>query len=141
MAADIPWLVAQRSAFWAEGGQTVDNTLTASCLESLMRDRSLGEAWLVLTSGVPAGYAVLAFGFSLEFHGRDALVDELYILPGLRGQGLGRAFLGFLEGRAGQAGARFLHVESMDSNPRAREFYRKLGYRAHPSVLMSKRLA
>jgi len=39
------------------------------------------------------GYAVLAFGFSLEFDGRDAFLDELFIAEPCRGQGIGSAVL------------------------------------------------
>ena len=45
----------------------------------------------------PFDRVVLTLGWSLEYHGRDAFVDELFIAPSCRGRGLSKLALGVLE--------------------------------------------
>ena len=40
---------------------------------------AFGKAWLLCAGSKPVGYVVLTLGFSFEFHGHDAFIDELYI--------------------------------------------------------------
>jgi GNAT superfamily N-acetyltransferase len=44
------------------------------------------------------GYIVLTLGDSLEYHGRDAFVDEIYIRESHRGKGIGAQAIKFVEG-------------------------------------------
>ena len=69
------------------------------------------------------GYLVVAFGYSLEFRGRDAFVDELYVAPTHRGRGLGREALRVAEPCCLEAGVRALHLEVRPGNARARGLY------------------
>ncbi len=41
----------------------------------------------MLLDGTAAGYAALTFGFSLEVGGRDAFIDELFLIEAARGKG------------------------------------------------------
>src|SRR5690606_31264258 len=56
-------------------------------LRSSWRDPALARVYLLEVEGGVQGYAVLAFGFSFEFDGRDALIDELYIREEARERG------------------------------------------------------
>jgi ribosomal protein S18 acetylase RimI-like enzyme len=91
-------------------------------------------------AGGIVGYAILCLGYSVEFGGRDAFVDEAFVLPGSRGGGIGRALLAEAEAHARRLGARALHLEADHANPRAAELYRRLGFRDHPRHLMTLRL-
>src|SRR5688572_800545 len=64
-----------------------------AALRALLADRRLGCVLLAEQDGAVAGYVVLGYGYSLEFHGRDAFVDELYVRDGARGQGIGSLLL------------------------------------------------
>jgi GNAT superfamily N-acetyltransferase len=97
--------------------------------------------WLVEHDNAPAGYAVLTYGYSLEFLGRDAFVDEVYLRPAYRGRGWGRQTLRALEKSARAAGVNAIHLEAMRGNNRARRVYRQLGFSRRPSELMSKLLS
>jgi predicted acetyltransferase len=63
----------------------------------LLEDPGLRRVWLVQAGDENAGYAVLCFGFSLEYHGRDAFVDEIYIRAQFRAQGLGKRALQMMD--------------------------------------------
>jgi ribosomal protein S18 acetylase RimI-like enzyme len=89
-------------------------------------------------AGAVAGYAVLAFGFSLEFHGRDAFLDELYVRESFRGSGVGTACLEWLEAVCRAEGVHALHLEVDRTNAGAKRLYHRLGYGDHDRHLLTK---
>ena len=99
-----------------------------------LRDGALGSVYLIRSGEDVAGYVVLTFGFSLEFYGRDALVDELYLREEFRGKGLGRTALQFVEGVCREEGIKALHLEVDRVNTRAQGVYRAAGYRDHDAI-------
>ena len=76
------------------------------------------------------GYAALCFGYSIEFRGRDAFVDELFIAEQARGKGLGSRVLELIRKEAARLGIVALHLEVARDNTRARRLYEKWGFRA-----------
>ncbi len=111
-----------------------------SALASLLRDSSLGTVALICDGEAAAGYAVLTYGYSVEFHGRDLLVDDLYLRPAYRGQGWGTWVLGEVEKIARRQGLHALHLEVARWNTGARRFYGRAGFLAHDGDFLSKRL-
>ncbi len=62
----------------------------ARAVTVLLQDPSLGRMWLIEVAGSSIGYLALTLGYSLEFHGRDSFLDELFIQSPYRGHGFGR---------------------------------------------------
>ena len=81
------------------------------------------------------------FGYSLEWLGRDAFVDEFYLIEEYRGRGWGRRTMEFVEEAARAAGIRALHLEVVQKNVRALDVYRKMGFLEHTGTLLSKWIA
>jgi ribosomal protein S18 acetylase RimI-like enzyme len=139
--------------YYAFDGHAFDEQKARAALIALLRDPNLGRVWLILantneaekterTNGAfPVGYIVLCFGYSLEWLGRDAFVDEFYLLPDYRGRGWGRKTMAFLEDAARSLNVTALHLEVMHRNPNALELYRKLGFEGHKSSFLSKWIA
>jgi ribosomal protein S18 acetylase RimI-like enzyme len=121
-------------------GSALDVGLTLGALQTLVDDASLGRVWVVEVNGEAVGYAILTLGYSLEFHGRDAVIDELYLVERYRGRGLGTAVLGLIEGACRVLGVRALHLEVERTNVGAQRFYHRLGFQDHDRYLLSKRL-
>lgn len=96
----------------------------------LQQSASLGRIWLVRHQGAMVGYAALCFGYSIEFRGRDAFVDELFIAEQARGKGLGSRVLELIRKEAARLGIVALHLEVARDNTRARRLYEKWGFRA-----------
>lgn len=96
----------------------------------LLADPALGGIWLILTDGQLVGYIALTFGYSIEFGGKDAFIDEFYIRSEFRGQGLGQQTLKLIypEVKARNIGA--LHLEVDRNNSRAQQFYIRANF--HP---------
>jgi ribosomal protein S18 acetylase RimI-like enzyme len=112
----------------------------AVALASLLADGSQGRAWLFEAEDDDAGYLILTWGYSLEFGGRYGLVDELYVRPGYRGEGLGTRALDAAVSACRSHGALAVRLEVDHSNPDAERLYRRVGFAVHERNLMSYRL-
>lgn len=79
--------------------------------------------------GKPVGYAVYFFTFS-TFEGRPTLyLEDVFVLPGHRGGGLGRKFFDALLREARREKCGRMEWTVLDWNRPAIRFYRKLGAR------------
>jgi ribosomal protein S18 acetylase RimI-like enzyme len=108
---------------------------------SLRRFRALpafGGVWMLSEGDKPVGYIVLTVGFSFEFHGHDAFIDELYVDAAYRRRGHGRKAVAFIEEKAREMGVNAIHLEVDRGNDPARELYRRTGYADHHRFLMTK---
>ena len=110
-----------------------------AALAALAAGEALGRSWLVTLAGRPVGYVVLTLGFSVEAGGCEGCLDEWYLLPEVRGRGLGRQVLGLVEAAARELGVRRLFLEVEHANP-AIALYRRVGFVDHRRHLLSKRL-
>lgn len=114
---------------------------TEQALQGLLADPRLGFVVLAEPQGpVPGlvGYAVVGFGYSLEFAGRDAFVDELFVLPDSRGLGIGALLLGAIERECLAEKVAALHLEVEHANQDAKRLYERNAYEAHKRHLMTK---
>ncbi len=127
--------------YYAFDGHGFDRDKARVALTAVLDDSSLGLAWLILDGNVSVGYVVLCFGYSLEWLGRDAFVDEFYLRAEHRGRGWGRKTMEFVEEAARAAGIRTLHLEVVQENSAALQLYRKLGFAEHRSTFLSKWIA
>ncbi len=144
-SAAAPLLPFMRD-YYAFDGHAFDEQKARAALITLLRDPNLGRVWLILDreqdgDALPVGYIVLCFGYSLEWLGRDAFVDEFYLRPDYRGRGWGRRTMAFLEDAARSLNVTALHLEVMQENTRAMDLYRKLGFEGHKSSFLSKWIA
>jgi GNAT superfamily N-acetyltransferase len=77
--------------------------------------------------GKPAGYAVF-FGFYSTFQGRAGLfLEDIYVRPHLRKQGIGQALLNYVARIAWEEDYFCMRWEVLDWNKPAIDFYRRLG--------------
>lgn len=136
---DVELLASLMAEFYAESGTPFDRPLAAAAFGGLVEDPSLGRVWLVVDPE-PVGYIAVTFGFSLEFSGHDAFIDDLFLRAGARGAGLGTRVLEAVEVECRAVGIRALHLEVGRSNEVARRLYRKQGFRETDRLLLSKRL-
>ena len=120
------------------GAYFFDEPIVRQALRTFLADPALGRTWIFFDDQAPIGYIVLTFGFSFEYHGRDAFIDELYIEPQYRRQGIGRRAMQFIEERARELGVTAIHLEVDDGNDPASELYRRSGYQDHERYLMTK---
>jgi len=108
-------------------------------VRNLLANPGFGQAWFVHDGGRIVGYAVMAFDYSLEYGGRNAWVDEIFIEKNSRGKGVGTQVLDFVEQAAREAGVTAIHLEVNEGN-KAIDLYRRRGFEDHHRYLMTKRL-
>jgi GNAT superfamily N-acetyltransferase len=115
-----------------------DENIDADVLRNFLADESLGKAYLVQQEDEVLGYIILTLGYSLEYRGRDAFIDEFYIRPTHRGKGIGTQMLAFAEDACRELGVRSLHLEVDFENSDAQRLYDRVGYQRHNRFLMTK---
>jgi diamine N-acetyltransferase len=140
-ASDAELLLDFMQAYYVFDGHGYDREKARSALIPLLENPNFGRAWLVLDGETPVGYAVLCFGYSLEWLGRDAFVDEFFLREDYRGRGWGKRTVAFLEDAARELGVRTLHLEVMDGNDTALHLYQAIGFHKHQSAFLSKWIA
>src|SRR5262249_49208787 len=134
-------IVMMRDLCANDGLAPLDEATARRALLGVICDDTLGRVFLIFLANEVAGYAVLTFGYSLEFHGRDAFVDEIYLRAEYRGLGIGKRALGFLTGVCAENSVSALHLEVERSNTQAQAVYRKFGFEDHDRYLMTKWIA
>lgn len=125
--------------FYGEARYPFDREKARAALEPFLANPALGRAWLFRDGGAAVGYFVLTLGWSLEYGGRDAFVDELFVSPSHRGRGLGRRALEVIDEACRELGVRALHLEVEKENVPAEELYRQRGFEDHNRRLMTRR--
>ena len=137
---EIDALVRMMNAFNAIEGIVLEEPALRSALATLLGDPSLGRVWLFDEGGGVLGYAVLTFGFDLEFGGRDAFITELFVAADARGRGLAGRALAEVERRAAELGVRAVHLMVRPENAPAVRLYARAGYASPPRRFLSKLL-
>ena len=126
--SDIPHLVDLMHEFYAESSYALDRAWAAASFERLLGNESMGAAWLARRGEDAAGYVVLTLKHSMEFGGADAFVDDLFVRPDSRRQGVGTALLSALFEHCREAEAAAVHVELGADNAPALALYRRFGF-------------
>jgi GNAT superfamily N-acetyltransferase len=94
---------------------------------SLFDGRRVAEVVLAVFQGTPVGFALYFHNFS-TFLGRPGIyLEDLYVTPAMRGQGIGTAVLAYLAHLARERGCGRLEWAVLDWNAPATTFYRNLG--------------
>ena len=138
-AEDLDTLTDMVGEFTAEEGYPYEREAVRAMLAGMLARDDVGRAWLIWDGDDLAGYVALCFGWSIEFRGRDAFVDELFVRKPFRGRGHGTAAMRLVEEQAPALGIRALHLEVERHNRVARGLYERLGYRDRDRHLMTLR--
>src|ERR1700693_67699 len=121
---------------WSE---PFDESVVRFNLYELLQNPVYGLIYLIPDASRAIAYLVICFDYSLEYRGKGAWVDELFVAPEHRQQGIGAYLLDLAESASREHGAQFLHLEVGHGN-RAIELYRRRGFVDHKRYLMTKRL-
>jgi GNAT superfamily N-acetyltransferase len=127
-------------AYYKFEGIAFDRQEIATGLSLLLKEPTLGRAWLILSCEKPIGYLILTFAFDLEFGGRLAGLTDLFIEAHHRRKGLGRIALEQVEEFCRSSGARAIELQVTRKNVRVLGFYRRLGFLAYDRVPMRKQI-
>jgi GNAT superfamily N-acetyltransferase len=135
-ASDLNTLVTFAQEFNQEDHHPFDETIVRAGLTQLLNDETAGRIWLIQTDGETVGYVVLTLGYRLAY-GRYAFIDEIYVRPAYRSQGIGRQAIAFAEEMCRELGVKALHLEVEQANVKARALYLAVGFVDYQHYLMT----
>ena len=81
-------------------------------------------------SGSPLGYAQVRYRYSAWIPGLGAEIEDLFVRPEVRRQGVGLALLETVIGRAQERSCFVLGLNTIEHNQAALSLYRRLGFAA-----------
>lgn len=103
---------------------------TEALLREWLFEKKLAQVLIASCEGKDAGFALFFYNFS-TFVGRAGLyLEDIYVRPEYRGQGLGRLFFRTLAGIALERGCGRMEWSCLDWNEKSAGFYRSLGAQA-----------
>ena len=136
--ADVDHILPMMERYYAEDGYGFDAARAAAAAGTLLANESLGRLWVAVVDGRVAGYLAVTLGFSLEYGGFDAFLDELYIDTPFRRRGLGREAIDVAVAYCRERGVRALHLEVEDHRDAAKRLYEAAEFELHDRHLMSR---
>lgn len=136
-AEDAAAVAALARRFNAEDGNP-PGPLTAEDLIALWSAEPPRILTLVAErDGALIGYALSYASFDTEFAARGFYLQDLYVVPGARRGGVGRALMAELARVCIADGGRYMFWNALVRNRGGRAFYRRLGAREEPVVTLS----
>ena len=127
---DLDRLMPLVAGFHAQSGIEQDEDTRRSALVPLLDGSPHGAIWMIGPRVAPVGYIAVAFGWSIEFGGLDAFLDEIYVREKVRGRGMGSEALAALVRALSEQGVGAMHLEVEADNDRARLLYERIGFRS-----------
>jgi GNAT superfamily N-acetyltransferase len=120
-------LVSLMRHFYAEAGYPLDRSWAKASFLALLSEPSLGCAWLAHWRNKAVGHAVLTVRYTMEHGALSGYVDDLFVEPEHRRQGVARALLAALFEECRARGCKSVQVEVGQSNVAARDLYAAFG--------------
>ncbi|MGD1890354.1 MAG: GNAT family N-acetyltransferase [Cyclobacteriaceae bacterium] len=137
---DISEILEMMADFYAIDNYPFDAVVNQKNLERFLKGDNLGRLYLIREGSNTVGYIVLTFGFSFEYGGRDAFIDEFYLKPAYRAKGIGTKTMEFVEQAALTLDIIALHLEVENHNERANQLYIRRGFTGNNRSLLTKKI-
>ena len=135
---EISSLLEMMRDFYVQQEMRFEVPVATRAIHQLLVSPERGQIYLIFRGSELAGYFALTFCFSLEFHGRFALLDELYLREAFRRQKLGKAVVAFAEDLCRKAGVKALRLEVGRENKAAQSLYLTAGFKEDERTLMTR---
>jgi GNAT superfamily N-acetyltransferase len=114
----------------AEHGAHPSNAKLVKMLEKILSDKRNGFILISQTSGNIVGMAYVAIILSAEHCGKVAWLEELYVIPEYRANGIGAALLTAILEQARKLRIVAIDLEVDAAHRRAESLYRRFGFRS-----------
>lgn len=125
MEEDLPKLLPLVAGFHDHQGFNTTAEHQHDAILPLLQGSPHGAIWLIGPRRAPVGYVVVSFGWSVEYGGMDAIVDELYVRSAVRKRGMGSDALNALAKALSEGGIRALHLEANQNDETLKRFYQR----------------
>jgi len=124
--------------FYAMSSYPFREEKVGESVRNLIKNINLGRIWIIEFDSKSVGYIILTFGYSIEYKGRDAFIDELYIEEEFRGRGIGRETVDFVIKESEKLGIKAVHLEVERNNDAAKNLYEKYDFKDNGRTLMTR---
>jgi len=131
---DLDELLPRTRALNEHEGIEISEDRRLAGLRKLLDASEIGGVWIIVREDQTVGYAIVTYGFDLEFDGRDAHLTELWVDPPHRGGGSAAQALDLLVPELVARGVNAVHLQVRLDNPAIR-LYERRGF-----VLSSRRI-
>ena len=138
--ADLEALLWLLTNFSEEAGTNFGREHLLAGLEPLLSNQGLGLVFVAELDIVLVGYAVIGWGWGIESGGKEALIDEVFVLKNHRNQGIGAKMLSEVMTQLERHNTKAVFLETEAQNPNSRKLYQNLGFETEDSVWMRKAL-
>lgn len=135
-AAAVPMLAAQ----FRERRIASPRAAITATVATLVRRPGRGFILIARVGDRPVGVAYVAFSWTLEHGGNTAWLEELYVVPAMRGRGIGPALLDAIAERARRLGCGAIDLEVDATHSRASQLYQREGFTQLPRARWARRL-
>jgi ribosomal protein S18 acetylase RimI-like enzyme len=122
-----------------EYGEVMSRQKIQRTVQELMRHPEKGTIIVFYLGETVAGYSIVIYYWSNEYGGNIAVIDELYIQPNWRGEGIGTCFLEYVVA-AGGGSLKGLQLEVTPVNERAFAYYCQQGFELEKNRHLFKKL-
>jgi GNAT superfamily N-acetyltransferase len=137
---DLPSLEALLAAQLAEHRISIAIEALRAAIQAPLIDPRWGVFLVARIDGVVVGVAWLSTIWSIEHGGRSAWLDELYVIPPLRGAGIGTKLLEAVLDWARIDGLVAIDLEVEEDHARVEALYERHGFRPHTRRRWVKRV-
>ncbi len=135
---DIEILLNFIKNFYGLSSYPFDEDKVRESVANLINNNNLGRIWIIEYDSKAIGYIILTFGYSIEYKGRDAFIDEFYIEEEYRGRGIGKETMDFIVKESLELEIKALHLEVEKDNERAKNLYLKYNFTDNGRTLMTR---
>lgn len=137
VADDAAILVRLVHQFEREEGKSAAKLTVEDVLAHGFGERARFRVLLAEDAGRALGYALFYPSYDSEHAAKGLYLQDLFVVPGARRRGVGRALM-VAVARACQAdGGCYLFWNALEANHAARAFYHRIGGREEPVVTLS----
>ncbi len=139
-AADRDEVLSLLAAQLREHDSTLPDTSISAALDGMLERPDRGAVLVAQLDGRIVGVAALSTMWTLEHGGQAIWLDELYVEPAHRGQGVGAALLAAAYDTAREYGSLTVDLEVAAGHERASGLYERQGFERLPRTRWLRRL-
>ncbi len=131
-------LLRMMSDFYAIDDYQFNHESASKNVDHFTGNDDLGKLFMIQYDQQVVGYIILTFGFSFEYGGRDAFIDEFFIEEDFRNMGVGDVVLDLIAVAAEVLSVQAIHLEVEMHNENASKLYIKKGFQSNNRKLLTK---
>ena len=140
LASDESAVLPLLRAYCEEVGTEFPDEHLLEGLNPIIADEQIGDVLIASQGDDLIGYLVMTWGWGIESGGREALIDEMYVVPNQRHAGVGTLLMTSALSRAKDRDTKVVFLETEQDNPESRALYDRLGFEIESSIWMSRKL-